>query len=212
MAELILFNKPFQVLSQFTDDRIQNRRATLAEWINKPGFYPAGRLDYDSEGLLLLTNSGPLQHRIASPQNKMPKTYWVQVEGELPDAAIEQLCNGVNLKDGPTRPARASRMDEPTLWPRVPPVRYRESIPTSWLELTIREGRNRQVRRMTAAVGYPTLRLIRYQIGDWTLGNLQPGAFRIESIHLPDALKPGTAKPRRPNSRPLKTNRRAQRK
>ncbi|MFO8142049.1 MAG: pseudouridine synthase [Marinobacter sp.] len=211
MAALILFNKPFQVLSQFTDDRCRNHRATLAEWINKPGFYPAGRLDYDSEGLLLLTDHGPLQHRIASPQNKMPKTYWVQVEGEVADSAIEQLCNGVDLKDGLTRPAKVHRMRQPAVWPRVPPVRHRQAIPTSWLELTISEGRNRQVRRMTASVGYPTLRLIRYRIGDWTLENLQPGEFRLESVHLSNAPKPDMAKPGRPNSRSLKTNRRAHR-
>ena len=212
MAELILFNKPFQVLSQFTDDRAGQPRATLAEWIEKPGFYPAGRLDYDSEGLLLLTNHGPLQHRIASPTNKMPKTYWVQVEGDISDDAIAQLSRGVELKDGLTRPASARRMRAPDTWPRVPPVRFRESIPTSWLELTITEGRNRQVRRMTAAVGYPTLRLIRYRIGDWNLDNLQPGQYRLETIHLPDAPRPGKQTPRRtkPGRRP--THRRPSRK
>lgn len=207
MAKLILFNKPFQVLSQFTDERAENPRATLADWIKKPGYYPAGRLDYDSEGLLLLTDYGPLQNRIASPRNKMPKTYWVQVEGDLTDQAIEQLCNGVHLKDGPTRPAKARRMDQPGVWPRVPPIRHRESIPTSWLELTISEGRNRQVRRMTAAVGFPTLRLIRYRIGDWTLDHLQPGQFRLESVHIPDNPKPGTARSAKPNARHRKANR-----
>ncbi|GGC73816.1 pseudouridine synthase [Marinobacter halophilus] len=208
MAELILFNKPFQVLSQFTDDRPQNRRVTLAEWINKPGFYPAGRLDYDSEGLLLLTDCGSLQHRIASPQNKIPKTYWVQVEGEIPDSAIEQLCNGVKLKDGLTRPAKAHRMAQPTVWPRTPPVRYRESIPTSWLELTITEGRNRQVRRMTAAMGYPTLRLIRYRVGGWTLDNLLPGEFTLNQVNLPDSPQPGVARSGRTKTHSRKANRR----
>lgn len=211
MADIILFNKPFQVLSQFTDERPENPRSTLAEYIKKPGFYAAGRLDYDSEGLLLLTDHGPLQHRIASPRNKMPKTYWAQVEGDIPADAIDQLSRGVNLKDGPTRPAKVRKMDAPNLWPRTPPVRHRETVPTSWIELTISEGRNRQVRRMTAAVGYPTLRLIRYRIGDWTLDTLQPGEFRIEHVHLPDAptASPGQArrsgprssKARRPNRR-----------
>ncbi|XKH00598.1 pseudouridine synthase [Marinobacter nauticus] len=194
MAELIIFNKPFQVLSQFTDERADRRRATLAEWIDQPGFYPAGRLDYDSEGLLLLTNEGTLQHRIASPRNKMPKTYWVQVEGEIPDSAIEQLSQGVVLKDGATSPAKAQRIPEPDVWPRTPPVRHRESVPTSWLELTITEGRNRQVRRMTAAVGYPTLRLIRCRIGDWTITGLQPGEYRRETVHLPQPAT-GRGKP-----------------
>ena len=212
MAELILFNKPFQVLSQFTDDRAGQPRATLAQWIKKPGFYPAGRLDYDSEGLLLLTNHGALQHRIASPTNKMPKTYWVQIEGEISDDAIGQLCSGVELKDGLTRPASARRMAEPDVWARVPPVRYRESIPTSWLELTITEGRNRQVRRMTAAVGYPTLRLIRYRIGDWTLDGLKPGHFRLETIHLPDTPPAGKQTPRKAKPGRRTTNRRPSRK
>jgi len=189
MAELIIFNKPFQVLSQFTDERDDQPRRTLADWIKKPDFYPAGRLDYDSEGLLLLTSEGALQHRIASPGNKMPKTYWVQVEGDIPPSAIDRLNSGVDLKDGPTRPAKACRIQPPKIWARTPPVRHRESVPTSWLELTITEGRNRQVRRMTAAVGYPTLRLIRYRIGDWTLGDLQPGDYRQETVYLPEPTK-----------------------
>jgi len=189
MADLLIFNKPFQVLSQFTDDRHRQPRATLADWIQQPGFYPAGRLDYDSEGLLLLTNEGALQHRIASPTNKMPKTYWVQVEGDVPPSAIEQLSHGVALKDGATRPAKAKRMQPPDVWQRTPPVRHRESVPTSWLELTITEGRNRQVRRMTAAVGYPTLRLIRYRIGDWSLDDLQPGDYRQKTVYLPESTK-----------------------
>lgn len=188
MADLILFNKPFRVLSQFTDDRgdpSKPKRATLADWIRVPGIYPAGRLDYDSEGLLLLTSDGALQHRIASPSQKMPKTYWVQVEGQITDAALSRLEQGVTLKDGPTAPAKVRRLREPTVWHRTPPVRHRESVPTSWLELTITEGRNRQVRRMTAAVGFPTLRLIRYRIGDWTLDGLQPGDFRTVAVHIP---------------------------
>lgn len=187
MAELILFNKPFQVLSQFTDERQSSakpRRATLADWIDQPGIYPAGRLDYDSEGLLLLTSDGPLQHRIASPEGKMKKTYWVQVEGTVSPEALRQLAQGVQLKDGLTRPARAQAMNEPVVWLREPPVRVRQNIPTSWLELTISEGRNRQVRRMTAALGFPTLRLIRYRIGDWSLGLLEPGQHSSIDVNV----------------------------
>lgn len=188
MAELILFNKPFQVLSQFTDDRADggdSPRATLADYLRIPSVYPAGRLDYDSEGLLLLTADGALQHRIASPALKMAKTYWVQVEGEVSDDALKKLSEGVMLKDGQTRPAKASRLQSPAIWQRVPPVRHRDTVPTSWLELTITEGRNRQVRRMTAAVGFPTLRLIRYRIGDWTLEGLKPGDYRTVAVNLP---------------------------
>lgn len=211
MADLILFNKPFRVLSQFTDDR-QDRsepsRATLADWIRVPDVYPAGRLDYDSEGLLLLTGEGALQHRIASPTRKMPKTYWVQVEGEITHAALAQLEAGVRLKDGLTAPARAATLEEPVVWARTPPVRYRESVPTSWLELTITEGRNRQVRRMTAAVGFPTLRLIRYRIGDWTLEGLSPGDYRTVSVHVPAPAprkkQPGPRKHRKPFRRSSK--------
>lgn len=190
MAELVLFNKPFQVLSQFTDDgssESDSPRATLADFLRIPHIYPAGRLDYDSEGLLLLTAEGALQHRIASPTLKMPKTYWVQVEGDIPDQALKHLAAGVELKDGLTRPAKALRMAAPAVWPRVPPVRYRDTIPTSWIELTITEGKNRQVRRMTAAVGFPTLRLIRYRIGDWTLEGLEPGGHRTVTVNLPAA-------------------------
>ncbi|MDO3722496.1 pseudouridine synthase [Marinobacter sp. chi1] len=188
MAKLILFNKPFHVLSQFTPpkgDPDNVRRATLADWIDIPQIYPAGRLDYDSEGLLLLTDNGRLQHRISSPNQKMPKTYWVQVEGDITDKALRQLENGVKLKDGMTTPAKVKPMPEPDTWERVPPVRHRPSIPTNWLEITITEGRNRQVRRMTAAVGLPTLRLIRYRIGDWTLDGLTPGEHRIIQVNLP---------------------------
>nr|WP_090286963.1 pseudouridine synthase [Nitrosomonas mobilis] len=194
MAELILFNKPFHVLSQFTDKRTAAEpelRSTLADWIEIPGAYPAGRLDYDSEGLLLLTDDGSLQHRIASPTQKMSKTYWVQVEGNISASAIVALSAGVTLKDGRTRPAKARAMEEPALWPRVPPVRWRNSVPTSWLELIITEGRNRQVRRMTAAVGFPALRLIRYRIGDWSLEGLEPGDYRRIRINLPAASPSG---------------------
>lgn len=184
MANLILLNKPFNVLCQFTDNE---GRSTLADFVRQSGVYPAGRLDYDSEGLVLLTNDGQLQHRIASPRLKMPKTYWVQVDGEIDDAALAQLEQGVQLKDGPTRPAKARRLGEPDIWPRHPPVRYRANVPTSWIELTITEGRNRQVRRMTAAVGFPTLRLIRRAVGDWSIDNLAPGESRSLSIHLPAA-------------------------
>jgi len=190
MPQLVLFNKPFNVLSQFTDK--SGNRQTLSDYLSAPNLqrhYPAGRLDFDSEGLLLLTDNGALQDRICNPRNKMPKTYTVQVEGVLSEDALARLRAGVELNDGMTAPAIAHAIPEPIFWPRNPPVRYRESIPTSWLELTITEGRNRQVRRMTAAVGFPTLRLIRTQIGPWKLGALQPGEFRIESVHLPQNLK-----------------------
>lgn len=180
MSRVILFNKPWGVLSQFTDDGPPRPdRRVLAEFIDLPGVYPAGRLDRDSEGLLILTDDGRLQAKIANPRHKSPKTYWAQVEG-VPDAdALDALRRGVRLKDGPTRPAKVRRIDEPPgLWPRNPPVRYRKSVPDTWIELTITEGRNRQVRRMTAAVGHPTLRLIRARIGRWELGDLPPGEWR----------------------------------
>ena len=183
MAKLILFNKPFNTLCQFTGG---DGRATLADYINIPGVYPAGRLDYDSEGLLLLTDSGPLQHRIAAPDQKMAKEYWVQVEGLITPEALAQLAAGVQLKEGLTRPASAEAMTEPALWPRLPPIRQRANIPTSWLRLCLTEGRNRQVRRMTAAVGFPTLRLVRYRIGEWTLDGLGPGELRTLVLHLPN--------------------------
>ncbi|BFM49127.1 pseudouridine synthase [Marinomonas sp. THO17] len=174
-SNLIVFNKPFHVLSQFTSD---GEKATLADYIQAAHFYPAGRLDYDSEGLLLLTNQGALQHLIASPKFKMPKTYWVQVEGEITEQALQALRQGIKLKDGLTLPAQANQMAEPELWSRTPPVRERKTIPTSWLSLTIREGKNRQVRRMTAAVGFPTLRLIRYAIGPYTLDQVPHGQWQ----------------------------------
>jgi 23S rRNA pseudouridine2457 synthase len=178
MAQLILFNKPYGVLSQFTDRGTETARATLSDFIDLPGIYPAGRLDRDSEGLLLLTDDGKLQARIADPKFKLPKTYLVQIEGEPDDGALKQLRNGVQLNDGLTRPALVERIDDPALWPRDPPIRFRASIPDRWLKLTIREGRNRQVRRMTAAVGHPTLRLVRWAIGDWSVADLPPGQWR----------------------------------
>jgi len=183
MARLLLFNKPFGVLSQFTDTQ---GRSTLGDYITEKGVYPAGRLDYDSEGLLLLTDDGRLQHFISHPRYKLFKTYWVQVEGIPEPMALEQLRKGVVLSDGVTAPAKVRLIDEPPgLWPRNPPIRYRASIPTAWLDLRIREGRNRQVRRMTAAVGHPALRLIRYAIGPWTLEGLAPGEWRSQEAALP---------------------------
>lgn len=179
MPRLILLNKPYLVLCQFTDP---DGRPTLADYVTAPGVYPAGRLDHDSEGLVLLTDDGRLQSRIAEPQHKLPKTYWAQVEG-VPDAeALRRLREGVALKDGVTLPARVEVIAAPDVWPRVPPIRERRHIPTTWLALTITEGRNRQVRRMTAAVGCPTLRLIRWRIGRWTLEGLGPGEWREDSV------------------------------
>ena len=175
---LILFNKPFNVLCQFTPEPNGPERQTLKDYIEVPGVYPAGRLDTDSEGLLLLTDDGRLQARIADPRFKMAKTYLAQVEGEPDDAALDALRRGVTLKDGRTLPADAERIDDPALWPRDPPVRFRKTVTDCWISLTIREGKNRQVRRMTAAVGHPTLRLVRWQIGDWTLDGVAPGEWR----------------------------------
>jgi len=179
MTRLILFNKPHGVLSQFTDKgNADSPRATLSDYIDLPGVYPAGRLDRDSEGLLLLTDNGKLQARLSNPRFKTEKTYLVQVEGAPDKAALAALRKGVTLKDGPTRPAKARQIDPPDVWERDPPVRFRKSVPDHWLEITITEGRNRQVRRMTAHVGLPTLRLIRWRVGDHDLENLAPGTWR----------------------------------
>ena len=179
MARVLLFNKPYGVLSQFTDrGNADSPRATLSDYIDMPGVYPAGRLDRDSEGLMVLTDDGRLQARIADPKHKLPKTYWVQVEGVPDEAALKALRTGVTLKDGLTKPAGAQAIDAPDVWERDPPIRVRKSVPDAWIELTIREGRNRQVRRMTAAVGLPTLRLIRVRIGEWGLDGLGLGKWR----------------------------------
>lgn len=191
MSRLILFNKPFDVLTQFTDG--DNRR-TLADFIPIKAVYPAGRLDRDSEGLVLLTDDGVLQAQISNPKFNKPKTYWVQVEGQITETAIKQLKQGVELKEGITKTAKAKAISEPSLWDREPPVRYRRAVPTSWLELTITEGRNRQVRRMTAALGFPTLRLVRRSIGDWSVDKIPLGEYRELTITSPKLEE----RPRRP--------------
>jgi len=176
MAKIVVFNKPFQVLSQF---RAHENKETLAQFFKDKTLRVAGRLDYDSEGLLLLSDDGIFIQKVTHPRYKLSKTYWAQVEGAIDDVAVTKLCDGIRLKDGPTQPAQAKIIQEPdNLWPRDPPVRYRANIPTSWLELSISEGRNRQVRRMTAAVGFPTLRLVRARVGEWALDKLQPGEYR----------------------------------
>ena len=196
MPRVILLNKPFGVICQFT---AEPGRPTLKDFVAVPGVYAAGRLDTDSEGLLLLTDDGALQHRIADPRHKLPKTYVVQVEGEPDEDALARLRGGLDLGDFVTRPCEARRIAEPDwLWPRDPPVRFRKSVPTSWLEIVLREGKNRQVRRMTAKAGFPTLRLIRVAIGAWSLAGLPPGAWRAEEV---DGGRFGSAAPgRRPGS------------
>ncbi len=194
MPQIVVFNKPFRVLCQFTDND-DTGRATLADYISLPGVYPAGRLDFDSEGLLILTDDGKVQHHIAHPDQKQSKTYWVQVEGDIDPQALAQLAQGVALKDGPTLPTQVKKIAPPAVWERVPPIRERSNQPTSWISISLKEGRNRQVRRMTAAVGYPTLRLIRAQIGAWALENLQPGEYRTETIHLPAPTRKSSKKP-----------------
>lgn len=198
MPQIILFNKPYNVLSQFTDGE---GRATLADYLNAPGFRPAGRLDFDSEGLLVLTDDGRLQQQIAHPSNKQWKHYLAQVEGTITQAPLQSLVAGVALKDGVTFPAQASAIEPPDLWPRTPPIRVRKTVTDSWLSLSICEGRNRQVRRMTAAVGFPTLRLVRVGIGDWNLGELQPGQYTtVEVAPVPNT--PGRRRQQRGRSKP----------
>ena len=181
MSRIVLFNKPYNVLCKFTDAA---GRPTLAEYIKIPGVYPVGRLDRDSEGLVLLTDDGALQNHLSDPRHKLPKTYWAQVEGEPDTAALEQLRSGVLIEGRKTRPAKARHLAEPALWPRDPPIRFRKSIPTTWLEIILTEGRNRQVRRMTAAMGHPTLRLVRVAIGPYTLDGLAPGEWREVQSHV----------------------------
>jgi 23S rRNA pseudouridine2457 synthase len=213
MPRLLLFNKPYGVLTQFTDT---HGRPTLADYLRIPGVYPAGRLDHDSEGLLLLTDDGRLQARIAEPKHNLAKTYWAQVEGTPTAEALERLCHGVMLNDGRTRPAKAHVIPEPVLWPRDPPIRFRRNIPTTWIELIITEGRNRQVRRMTAAVGFPTLRLVRVAVGPYALADLKPGEWReadpalIQSPHDLEAERGsgGDSRARRPIPAGRRTGRR----
>ena len=194
-STIILFNKPFMVLSQFTDE---DGRKTLKDYIDLPGVYAAGRLDRDSEGLLVLTDNGALQHKLTHPKAKTSKTYWVQVEGDVDNQAIQALEQGVELKDGMTLPANVSRIAPPPVWERDPPIRERKNIPTSWLSITISEGRNRQVRRMTAHVGYPTLRLIRYRVGNWTIDGIENGQF--VSMPGPDMAPLAKSDKRKPGS------------
>ncbi len=196
MPRLILLNKPYGVLCQFTGEP---GRATLKDWVPVPGVYPAGRLDADSEGLVVLTDDGALQARIADPRHKLEKGYWAQVEGVPAEAALARLRKGLTLADGPTRPARARLIGEPLgLWERDPPIRARRAIPTAWLELFLAEGRNRQVRRMTAAVGLPTLRLVRFQVGPWRLDGLAPGAWREAPASPGAAVLHRKTRPRQP--------------
>ncbi len=201
MSSLILFNKPYGVLSQFTPGISGDQnRPTLAQYIKLPNVYPAGRLDHDSEGLLLLTDDGQVQHHIAHPAHKLPKTYWVQVEGAPNSYALTKLRQGVELNDGITLPAEARLIPTPKLWERDPPIRSRVNIPTQWVEIVISEGKNRQIRRMTAAVGHPTLRLVRVKIGNWTLEGIAPGEYKATTINLPKSAM--TEAPRARNLRP----------
>lgn len=193
MPRLILFNKPFRVMSQFSK---AGDKHTLADYLSIPAVYPAGRLDWDSEGLLLLTDCGALQHRLSHPKFKVAKTYYAQVEGSPNEASLERLRTGITLPDGPCLPAQVERAKPPQLWPRTPPIRVRKHIPDTWLKITITEGRNRQVRRMTAAIGHPTLRLIRSQVGDYSLGQLAPGEHMCIEIALPKARTQGRRRPR----------------
>jgi len=201
MSSLILFNKPYGVISQFSAGSTGDQdRPTLAQYIKLPHVYPAGRLDHDSEGLLLLTDDGQVQHHIAHPAHKLPKTYWVQVEGAPNSYALTKLRQGVELNDGITLPAEARLIPTPKLWERDPPIRSRVNIPTQWIEIVITEGKNRQVRRMTAAVGHPTLRLVRVKIGNWTLEGIAPGEYKATTINLPKSAM--TETPRGRNNRP----------
>jgi 23S rRNA pseudouridine2457 synthase len=187
MPRILLFNKPYLVLCQFTDAA---GRPTLADYIPVKGVYAAGRLDFDSEGLVMLTDSGSLQHTITDPSSKLPKRYWVQVEGSPGEAELRSLKQGVELRDGLTAPAKVKIIAEPGLWPRIPPIRFRQNIPTTWLEIRLSEGRKRQIRRMTAAVGHPTLRLVRISIGEWELGSLQPGEWKQVKYNQPRVPSP----------------------
>ncbi|MDG1312204.1 MAG: pseudouridine synthase [Porticoccaceae bacterium] len=193
MAKLIILNKPFQVLSQFTTD---GDKRTLTDYMDIKQVYPAGRLDFDSEGMLLLTDNGQLQAQISDPRYKLTKTYWAQVEGTATQQQCDQLCRGVKLKDGPATALSCKLISAPIIWDRNPPIRVRQSIPDSWIEISIGEGRNRQVRRMTAAVNLPTLRLVRAQIGDWTLDGLQPGEYRSINVESPERAKKAGPKPK----------------
>ena len=201
MSSLILFNKPYGVISQFSAGSSGDKdRPTLAQYIKLPNIYPAGRLDHDSEGLLLLTDDGQVQHHISHPAHKLPKTYWVQVEGAPNSYALTKLRQGVELNDGITLPAEARLIPTPKLWERDPPIRSRINIPTQWIEIVITEGKNRQIRRMTAAVGHPTLRLVRVKIGNWTLEGIAPGEYKATSINLPKSAL--TEAPRGRSNRP----------
>jgi len=207
MSLLILFNKPYGVVSQFSAGSTGDKdRPTLAHYIKLPNVYPAGRLDHDSEGLLLLTDDGQVQHHIAHPAHKLPKTYWVQVEGAPNSYALTKLRQGVELNDGITLPAEARLIPTPKLWERDPPIRSRVNIPTQWVEIVITEGKNRQIRRMTAAVGHPTLRLVRVKIGNWTLEGIAPGEYKATTINLPKSAL--TEMPRSRNSRPAQVQER----